>query len=141
MNTRTKRRAKAPGKPPSKPKPPKNIPVPNPIPPAMRSKGRPPGSVNHRPKILRNIQNGVGITPLGYMVSVMADETQPQEVRMDAAKAAAPYCHARLASVTVQEKPFDGDPNSLTSEFLASIVASYGSGDVVTEAPGSKKVN
>jgi len=34
------------------------------------------------------------------MLSIMRDESQPREVRLDAAKSAAPYVHPRLASVT-----------------------------------------
>ena len=57
---------------------------------------------------------------------------------MDAAKAAAPYCHSRLQSITVQEKPFEGDPNELTNEYLAHIVAGTGSSDVIATTKGSK---
>lgn len=37
--------------------------------------------------------------PLDYMLTIMRDDTQPIAARMDAAKAAAPYVHAKLASV------------------------------------------
>lgn len=37
--------------------------------------------------------------PLEYMLAVLRDVTKPAEDRMDAAKAAAPYVHAKLASV------------------------------------------
>jgi hypothetical protein len=40
-----------------------------------------------------------GISPLDYMLSILRDDTAEQAVRMDAAKAAAPYVHAKLASV------------------------------------------
>jgi hypothetical protein len=33
------------------------------------------------------------------MLKVMRDETQPTAVRLDMAKAAAPYCHPKLAAV------------------------------------------
>ena len=39
--------------------------------------------------------------PLDYLLSIMRDETQEAAVRRDAAKAAAPYCHARLASTEI----------------------------------------
>jgi hypothetical protein len=35
--------------------------------------------------------------PLDYLLSVMRDENEKRRERIDAAKAAAPYCHARLA--------------------------------------------
>jgi hypothetical protein len=37
--------------------------------------------------------------PLDYLLGIMRDETMSQAVRMDAAKAAAPYVHAKLATV------------------------------------------
>jgi hypothetical protein len=40
-----------------------------------------------------------GIMPLDFMLSVLRDERNTTEDRMDAAKAAAPYVHAKLASV------------------------------------------
>lgn len=40
-----------------------------------------------------------GLTPLEYLLGVLRDDEKPQDVRMDAAKAAAPYVHARLAAV------------------------------------------
>jgi hypothetical protein len=40
-----------------------------------------------------------GLTPLEYMLATMRDERQPVALRLDMAKAAAPYVHPRLASV------------------------------------------
>ena len=40
-----------------------------------------------------------GLTPLDYMLSIMRDEDKVFDVRLDAAKAAAPYVHPKLASV------------------------------------------
>lgn len=40
-----------------------------------------------------------GLMPLEYMLQVLRDEHQEPHTRMDAAKAAAPYVHAKLASV------------------------------------------
>jgi hypothetical protein len=39
-----------------------------------------------------------GETPLDFLLSAMRDENRDFRVRLDAAKAAAPYCHARLSS-------------------------------------------
>lgn len=39
------------------------------------------------------------LSPVDYMLSILRDETQSQGDRMDAAKAAAPYLHARLSGV------------------------------------------
>jgi len=40
-----------------------------------------------------------GLTPVDYMLSVMRDENAAPEVRLGAARAAAPYVHRRLSSV------------------------------------------
>ena len=36
--------------------------------------------------------------PLDYLLEIMRDKDQDARLRLDAAKAAAPYCHARLSS-------------------------------------------
>lgn len=40
-----------------------------------------------------------GISPLDYMLAQLRDEQNTKEMRMDAAKSAAPYVHARLAAI------------------------------------------
>ena len=40
-----------------------------------------------------------GLTPLDYMLSVMRNEDGAPEIRLEAAKAAAPYVHPRLSAV------------------------------------------
>src|SRR3972149_3492901 len=42
-----------------------------------------------------------GLTPLGYMLSLLRDEQQSPDMRFEAAKAAARYVHPRLATVQV----------------------------------------
>lgn len=39
-----------------------------------------------------------GLAPLDYMLSILRSEEQPPEMRFEAAKAAAPYVHPKLAS-------------------------------------------
>jgi hypothetical protein len=39
-----------------------------------------------------------GITPLAFLLQVMRDKTLDKAIRLDAAKAAAPYCHPRLSA-------------------------------------------
>ena len=54
--------------------------------------------------IIRKIEES-GLTPLDYMLQVMRDEsTEPESLRLDAAKSAAPYCHARLTAVELTGK-------------------------------------
>jgi hypothetical protein len=38
------------------------------------------------------------MTPLDYLLAIMRDEAQDARSRLNAARAAAPYCHARLSS-------------------------------------------
>lgn len=40
-----------------------------------------------------------GVTPLEFMLNRMRDEEAPIADRMDMAKAAAPYIHAKLSSI------------------------------------------
>lgn len=40
-----------------------------------------------------------GLTPLDFMLNAMRDEDKDFATRLDAAKAAAPYVHARLSTV------------------------------------------
>ena len=61
--------------------------------------GRPPGARNKRTIARLRLAKGqleAGIAPLEYMLSIMRDESQPQERRDEMAKAAAPYVHPRL---------------------------------------------
>jgi hypothetical protein len=44
-----------------------------------------------------------GITPLDHMLAVLRDEERTPAERMEAAKAAAPYVHARLAHIERKE--------------------------------------
>lgn len=51
-----------------------------------------------------------GLTPLDYMLSVLRNETNEQAIRLDAAHKAAPYVHAKLATIDVgnkDDKPFE----------------------------------
>lgn len=63
-----------------------------------RPRGRPKGSKNKQ-NIGLLLAKREGVTPLEYLLSVMDDSDNDQHVRMDAAKSAAPYCHARLAAI------------------------------------------
>ena len=48
---------------------------------------------------IRERATSLGITPLEYMLNTLRDEKQSREERMKAAIAAAPYVHARLATI------------------------------------------
>lgn len=66
---------------------------------ARKGAGRKPGQSTKMNQEARKKALEGGISPLDYMLAQMRDEQNPRELRMDAAKAAAPYVHARLAAV------------------------------------------
>lgn len=66
---------------------------------ARQGAGRPKGGANKLNEAARAKALATGISPLDYLLGVLRDETKEQAVRIDAAKAAAPYVHARLAAV------------------------------------------
>lgn len=61
--------------------------------------GRKPGSSTRMNEEARKHAAEGGLMPLDYMLSILRDEGMSPDARMDAAKAAAPYVHAKLASV------------------------------------------
>lgn len=74
--------------------------------------GRPKGARNVKTVEQAKAAKESGLTPLEYMLSVMRDEANDKATRLDAANKAAPYVHAKLASVdhtssdgSMSEKP------------------------------------
>lgn len=63
--------------------------------------GRPAGAITKRSREIAEKAAEEGITPLEYMLSIMRDPEMTTESRFEAAKAAAPYVHAKLAAVDV----------------------------------------
>lgn len=61
--------------------------------------GRPKGGASKTNETARAAAAATGITPLDYMLGVLRDTTKDSETRMDAAKAAAPYVHSKLAAI------------------------------------------
>lgn len=61
--------------------------------------GRKPGAATRFNEEARAKAAEGGLMPLDYLLAVLRDDTKPQETRIDVAKAAAPYVHARLAAV------------------------------------------
>lgn len=68
-----------------------------------KKRGRPKGSFNKASKaqIERVCANG-GTSPLEYLASIYQNEAEDIRYRIDAAKAAAPYVHARLSSTEIK---------------------------------------
>jgi hypothetical protein len=61
--------------------------------------GRKPGGANKIDQAAREAALSSGQSPLDYMLEVMRDTAEERAQRLDAAKAAAPYLHAKLSSV------------------------------------------
>lgn len=59
-------------------------------------------------RTLETIEQLTGLTPLEYLTSVYQDAAADEAKRIDAAKAAAPYVHAKLQTTTLQGP--DGGP-------------------------------
>ena len=60
--------------------------------------GRKPGSVSKLDREARVRAQEGGMMPLDFLLGIMRDEDQDARSRLDAAKTAAPYCHARLSA-------------------------------------------
>jgi hypothetical protein len=73
--------------------------------PGERRGGRKKGTPNKRESIRRKAIEQTGTTPVEFMLGVMSEN--PLAMRLDAAKSAAPYVHARLQAVTI-----GGDPDN-----------------------------
>ena len=64
--------------------------------------GRPKGASDKIKETMKReaeLKEAGKLTPLDFLLGIVQDEEQPQEARTDAAKAAAPYCHPKLAQV------------------------------------------
>jgi len=61
--------------------------------------GKPKGSTNKALREAREKAAAGGLMPLDYLLEVMRNVTEDQSKRIDAAKAAAPYLHPKLANI------------------------------------------
>lgn len=89
--------------------------------------GRPPGSAAKKTRAIADKAAEEGLTPLEYMLEVMRRESDHEDprvqvareaMRFEAAKAAAPYMHPRLAAITHTGK----DGAALFEKILVEIV-------------------
>jgi hypothetical protein len=76
--------------------------------------GRKKGSLNRLTEEAVKAAEKGGVMPLDYLLGVMRDDTQDQAIRIDAAKAAAPYVHAKLQAI--QHTGADGGPIEIVSK-------------------------
>lgn len=64
----------------------------------IKTGGRQKGSKNLKQKEVREKIVASGLTPLEYMMKILRDSKQTLEVRLEAAKSAAPYVHPKLTA-------------------------------------------
>jgi len=69
---------------------------------ARPNTGRKPGSAARKTRELADQGAAASLSPLEYMLAVMRDEEADRAARMDAAKAAAPFMHARLSPMAME---------------------------------------
>lgn len=67
---------------------------------ARRGAGRPKGAATKKSREVADRLTINGETPLEFLLDVMRNPGVHPHARLDAAKAAAPYMHPKLASVT-----------------------------------------
>jgi len=79
-----------------------------PVPKGTRIGGRQKGTPNKITKEREAAIAATGLTPLDYMLGILRDDKCERAVRLDAAKAAAPYVHPKLATMELTGK--DGGP-------------------------------
>lgn len=89
---------------------------------------RPKGSKNKRAALIVAKVAESGLTPLEYLLSVYQNDGNPESMRIDAAKAAAPYVHARLSNVEMAVTDETRKPEELTDAELANLAASGSKG-------------
>jgi hypothetical protein len=61
--------------------------------------GRPKGARDRLDREAAEAAALEGVMPKDFLLSIMRDEDKPLDVRMEAAKSAAPYYHAKLAAI------------------------------------------
>lgn len=79
--------------------------------------GRKKGIQNKLNGALREKLNAAGIAPLEFMLQVMRNPDQDLAVRLETAKAAAPYLHPRLQAVEYKD-----EKNATTQRWRVEIV-------------------
>lgn len=82
--------------------------------------GRKKGAQNKVNAALREKLNAGGIAPREFMLQVMRDKHQNLAVRMEMAKAAAPYLHPRLQAIEHSGKDEETIPRSITVKFISA---------------------
>ena len=83
--------------------------------------GRRKGSRNKRTAELQARIRATGLDPLAFMIAVTRNPKAPLELRFEAAKQAAPFCHPRLSAV--EHTGTDGGPMTMEVKTYTDIEA------------------
>jgi hypothetical protein len=106
--------------------------------PRLPNAGRKKGSRNKRTIALAEASEKallVGLTPLDFLLGLLRDPTKDDRLRLDAAKAAAPYCHQKL--IAIEDVSRTDDPNKSSAELrqeLADMLAEMGYSEAICNA-------
>lgn len=92
--------------------------------------GRKKGSIDKRKREAEIAASG--LTPLDYMLGIVRNDEEDKSVRLDAAKAAAPYVHARLQAMTLA-----GDPDKPLKVEMSDLEAARRLAFLMTKAAGN----
>jgi hypothetical protein len=95
--------------------------------------GRKPGAATKKTREAANLILASGTTPLGYFQGLLEGTMAFDEVKFEAAKAAAPYVHARLAAVEHSGHIGGKRASEVGDDELANIAA--GGSEGAAEAP------
>ena len=71
---------------------------------ARNGSGRKAGAATVKTREVADRAAAEGLTPLDYLLSIVRDDLKDEAKRIDCAKAAAPYVHARLSNVDANVK-------------------------------------
>ena len=66
---------------------------------ARKGAGRPKGASTTKTREIADRAVAEGLTPIDFMLTLMRDDANDVAMRFEAAKAAAPYIHPKLAAV------------------------------------------
>ena len=100
---------------------------------SRKGAGRKKGQATKINEAAREQALSSGISPLDFMLSLLRDTQLPRADRFEAAKAAAPYVHARLAAVEHSGSVGIKRATEVSDDELANIAAGRSEG--AAEAP------
>jgi hypothetical protein len=84
------------------------------------ARGRPKGARNRRTRTLIEAAEAGGDMPLDFLLKLMRDPKESKNRRLEAAKAAAPFLHARLCPV--EQKTVDPQKTDATTQIEVRFV-------------------